>query len=258
MLKTRVALITGSTQGIGFAIARKLAAAGLRVIIHGIESENDGERLASEIGDKRFVGYIRADLSNSDEALELIERAEKLFGGVDILVNNAGIQHVSSIEEFTLAKWEKVLAINLTGPFLLMKTCLGGMRTRGWGRIINVASVHGLIGSVNKSAYLAAKHGLVGLTKGVALETATSGITANCICPGFTDTPILEAQIKAKAAAVGGSYQEGVHELLREKQPNMTLLPPGQIAAAVEFLCGDNAAGITGIAMPIDGGWTAQ
>jgi 3-hydroxybutyrate dehydrogenase len=258
MLKTRVALITGSTQGIGLAVARKLAAAGLRVIIHGIESVSDGERLAGEIGEKRFVGYIRADLSNSDEALELIERAEKLFGGVDILVNNAGIQHVAPIEEFTLAKWDKVLSINLTAPFLLMKACLGGMRARGWGRIINVASVHGLIGSANKSAYLAAKHGLVGLTKGVALEMATSGVTANCICPGFTDTPILEAQIKAKAAIVGGSYQEGVQELLREKQPNMTLLPPAQIAAAVEFLCGDDAAGITGIAMPIDGGWTAQ
>ena len=258
MLKSRVALITGSTQGIGLAVGQKLAASGVRVIIHGIEGESDGRRLASEIGGKQSAGYIRADLSNSDEAFELIERAEKLFGGVDILVNNAGIQHVAPIEEFTLVKWEKVLSINLTAPFLLMKACLGGMRARGWGRVINIASVHGLIGSANKSAYLAAKHGLVGLTKGVALEMATSGITANCICPGFTDTPILEAQIKAKAAAVGGSYQEGVQELLREKQPNMTLLPPAQIAAAVEFLCGDDAAGITGIAMPIDGGWTAQ
>lgn len=257
---TKTALVTGSTQGIGFAIAHDLALAGHRVVIHGIEDDDVGchiaQQLASETGVN--VDYIRCDLSISDESTELIDRVEKIAGRVDILVNNAGIQYISPIEDFSLVKWNLVLDINLTAPFLLMKSCIDGMRERGWGRIVNIASVHGLVGSVNKAAYLAAKHGLVGLTKGVALETAAQGITANCICPGFTDTPILLPQIEAKAAKVSGTFEDGVRELLREKQPNLMLLPPAQIAAAVAFLCSDAAAGITGTAMAIDGGWTAQ
>ncbi|KQP12367.1 3-hydroxybutyrate dehydrogenase [Pseudorhodoferax sp. Leaf265] len=255
------ALVTGSTQGIGLAIANQLAAAGHLVAIHGIESESVGNDIATAISVEfgTEVVYVRADLSNSDETLELVEKVEAALNGpLDILVNNAGIQNVASIGEFTLAKWSRLLDVNLTAPFILMKDVLEGMRERGWGRILNIASVHGLVGSVNKSAYLASKHGLVGLSKGIALEFATAGVTVNCICPGFTDTAILEPQIRARAEAVGGSREDGVKELLKEKQPNLKLLDPAHIGAAVVYLASDAGSGITGIQLPIDGGWTAQ
>ena len=176
----------------------------------------------------------------------------------DILVNNAGIQHTCPIESFPLERWNAIIAVNLSATFLTMKAAVPAMRERGWGRIVNVASVHGLVASVNKGAYLAAKHSLVGLSKGVALETATQGITVNCICPGWTDTAIIQPQIEARAAQCGGDRSAGIRELLREKQPNLTLLPPERIGDITVFLCSDAAAGITGVALPVDGGWTAQ
>jgi 3-hydroxybutyrate dehydrogenase len=201
---------------------------------------------------------VQADLMQQAEAEGLVAAAEALLAPIDILVNNAGIQFTCPIAEFPAARWNAILAVNLSSAFHSMKAALPGMRARGWGRIVNIASVHGLVASVNKGAYLAAKHGLVGLSKGVALETAAEGITVNCICPGWTDTALIQPQIEARAAQFGGDRQAGIRELLREKQPNLSLLPPAHIGEVAVFLCGAAAAGITGVALPVDGGWTAQ
>jgi len=259
-LHGRTALVTGSTQGIGLAIAEALARAGAQVVLHGIETAEQGRavaaRLQAETGAR--CAYVPADLAQEDAAASLVATAEAALAPLDILVNNAGIQHTCGIAEFPAARWNAILAINLSSAFHTMKAAVPGMRARGWGRIVNIASVHGLVASLNKSAYLAAKHGLVGLSKGVALETAAEGITVNCICPGWTDTALIQPQIEAKAAEQGGDRQAGIRALLREKQPNLTLLPPSQIGAVAVFLCGPAAAGITGVALPVDGGWTAQ
>jgi len=259
-LRSRTALVTGSTQGIGLAIAEALARAGAQVVLHGIEPAEQGQavaaRLQAETGARG--AYVQADLADEAAAAGLVPAAEAALAPLDVLINNAGIQHTCPVADFPAARWNAILAVNLSSAFHTMKAVLPGMRARGWGRIVNIASVHGLVASVNKSAYLAAKHGLVGLSKGVALETAAEGITVNCICPGWTDTALIQPQIEARAAALGGDRQAGIRELLREKQPNLTLLPPSHIGEVAVFLCGSAAAGITGVALPVDGGWTAQ
>jgi 3-hydroxybutyrate dehydrogenase len=259
-LHDRTALVTGATQGIGLAIARCLAEAGADLVLHGIEPQAQGEAVAAELASTtgRRTAYVRADLGNAQAAMGLYADATEALAAPDILVNNAGIQHTCGIAEFPAERWDAILAVNLSAAFHTMKAAVPAMRARGWGRIVNIASVHGLVASVNKAAYLAAKHGLVGLSKGVALETAAEGITVNCICPGWTDTAIIQPQIEARAAALGGDRQAGIRELLREKQPNLTLLPPQRIGEVAVFLCSEAAAGITGVALPVDGGWTAQ
>ncbi len=256
----RCALVTGATQGIGLAIAERLAAAGCDLVLHGIENPDVGDAVATALAQRAGVrtAYVQADLADEPSAGALVARATEALCAPDILVNNAGIQHTCPIEDFPTARWNAILAVNLSAAFLTMRAAVPGMRERGWGRIVNIASVHGLVVSVNKSAYLAAKHGLVGLSKGVALETAAQGITVNCICPGWTDTPIIAPQIEARAALFGGDREAGIRDLLREKQPNLTLLPPARIGDVAVFLCIEAAAGITGVALPVDGGWTAQ
>jgi 3-hydroxybutyrate dehydrogenase len=260
MLNRRVALVTGSTQGIGWSVAQVLARAGARVVLHGIEPKARGQALADELIAKAGVpvAYVQADLADAAQAESLVDAATAALGAPDILVNNAGIQFTCPIESFPRERWDAILAVNLSAAFLAMKAVVPGMRQRGWGRIVNIASVHGLVASVNKAAYLAAKHGLVGLSKGVALETAAQGVTVNCICPGWTDTAIIQPQIEARAAQCGGDRAAGIRDLLREKQPNLMLLPPERIGDVALFLCSEAAAGITGVALPVDGGWTAQ
>jgi 3-hydroxybutyrate dehydrogenase len=260
MLKGRTALVTGSSQGIGLAIAQRMAAAGADVVLHGIEADERGRAIAADLAATHGVraAYVRADVSQAREAAGLVAAATRALAFPDLLVNNAGIQHTAPIESFPDEKWDAIIAINLSSCFHAMKAAVPTMRERGFGRIVNIASVHGLVASVNKAAYLAAKHGLVGLSKGIALETAADGITVNCICPGWTDTPLIQPQIEARAAAFGGDRAAGVRDLLREKQPNLTLLPPERIGDVAVFLCSEAAAGITGVALPVDGGWTAQ
>jgi 3-hydroxybutyrate dehydrogenase len=260
MLNGHTALVTGSTQGIGLAIAQALARAGADVVLHGIEPIAQGSAIAAAMAAASGcqVVYVRANLADATEAGALVDAASSALRSPDILVNNAGIQHTCPIESFPLERWDAILAVNLSAAFLTMRAVVPGMRDKGWGRIVNIASVHGLVASVNKAAYLEAKHGLVGMSKGVALETATQGITVNCICPGWTDTAIIQPQIDARAAQHGGDRQAGIRDLLREKQPNLSLLPPERIGDVATFLCSDAAAGITGVALPVDGGWTAQ
>ncbi|MFN4116900.1 MAG: 3-hydroxybutyrate dehydrogenase [Inhella sp.] len=259
-LNGRTALVTGSSQGIGLAIAESLARAGADLVLHGIEPDEQGAPIAQRLAAEHGVAtcYLQANLMQADEAAALVGRAESALAPIDILVNNAGIQHTCGIAEFPPERYDAIIAINLSSAFHTMRAAVPGMRARGFGRIVNIASVHGLVASVNKSAYLASKHGLVGLSKGVALETATEGITVNCICPGWTDTALIQPQIAARAASFGGDREAGIRDLLREKQPNLTLLPPSQLGEVAVFLCGPAAAGITGVALPVDGGWTAQ
>ena len=201
---------------------------------------------------------MRADLTAAEGAAGLVRAATEALAAPDVLVNNAGIQYTCPIESFPAERWDSILAVNLSAAFHTMKAAVPVMRERGWGRIVNIASVHGLVASVDKAAYLAAKHGLVGLSKGVALETATQGITVNCICPGWTDTAIIQPQIEARAAKFDGDREAGIRDLLAEKQPNLTLTTPERIADVAVFLCSPVADGITGISLPVDGGWTAQ
>lgn len=258
--KRRCALVTGATQGIGLAIAGRLAASGCDIVLHGIEAQALGAKVATDLTQATgvHVVYVQADLSSQAAAAELVDQATRALRAPDILINNAGIQYTCPLERFPTDRWNAILAVNLSAAFLTMRAAVPGMRERGWGRIVNIASVHGLVASVNKSAYLAAKHGLVGLSKGVALETAAQGITVNCICPGWTDTPIIAPQIEARAALFAGDREAGIRDLLREKQPNLTLLSPDRIGDVAVFLCSDAAAGMTGVALPVDGGWTAQ
>ena len=260
MLKGKVAVVTGSTSGIGLGIARQMAAAGADLVLNGFGDAAEIERLCQSIAADSGVrvAYLPADLSKPDEAQTLIERATRDFGHVDIVVNNAGIQHVSPVKDFPLDKWEQVMAINLTSVFMATRAALPQMLERNWGRIVNIASVHGLVASIDKSAYVASKHGVVGLTKVVALETATTGITCNAICPGWVLTPLVQKQIDALAEREKLSPDDAKIRLLGEKQPSLEFTTPEQLGALAVFLCSDAAAQLNGVSLPVDGGWTAR
>ncbi|MBV1800094.1 3-hydroxybutyrate dehydrogenase [Siccirubricoccus sp. G192] len=260
MLKGRTAIITGSTSGIGLGIAETLAAAGAAVMLNGFGDPAQIEEIRRSLAERHGVrvAYSGADLSKPAEVRRMVEQAVAELGAVDILVNNAGIQHVAPIDEFPDDKWDAILAINLSAAFHAIKAAVPGMRERRWGRIVNVASTHGLVASAGKAGYVAAKHGVVGLTKVVALDLANDGITCNAICPGWVLTPLVERQIEARAKEAGMAVQQAKEELLREKQPMLAFTTPEQIGALAVFLCSDGAATMTGTALPIDGGWTAQ
>lgn len=259
MLKGRSAVVTGSTSGIGLAIAQALAAAGADVMINGfgdaaaIETERAG--LESEYGVRAL--YSGADMSKGGEIAGMIAEAAAAFGAVDILVNNAGIQFVSPIEDFPPEKWDAIIAINLTAAFHAMRAVVPGMKARKWGRIISTASAHATAASPFKSAYVTAKHGLLGLSKTVALEVATHGVTVNCISPGYAWTPLVEKQIPETMAARGLSREQVINDVLLEAQPTKQFVTSEQVAAMAVYLCGDAAAQITGANFAIDGGWTA-
>ena len=260
MLKGKTALVTGSTSGIGLAIARALAADGANLMLNGfgdaaaIEKERAG--LEKDFGIK--AQYSAADMSKPAEITAMIAETEKKFGSLDVLVNNAGIQHVASIEDFPAAKWDAIIAINLSSSFHTIHAAIPGMKKRKWGRIINIASAHGLVASGQKVAYVAAKHGIVGLTKVVAIEAANDGITCNAICPGWVLTPLVQQQVDARAKAKGQSVEEAKVALISEKQPMHEFTKPEHIGALAVFLCSDGAESITGSAYSIDGGWVAQ
>ena len=260
MLKGKVAVVTGSTSGIGLGIARALAAQGADIMINGFGEPAAIENLRQEIATTHGVGvaFSGADLSKPADATELIEHATRELGRVDVLVNNAGVQYVSPVHEFPVERWHAVIAINLTAVFLTTRAALPQMFERDWGRIINIASVHGLVASVDKSAYVASKHGVVGLTKTVALETATTGITCNALCPGWVLTPLVQKQIDALAAREKLDPEEAKVKLLGEKQPSLEFTTPEQLGALAVFLCSAAAAQLNGVALPVDGGWTAR
>jgi len=259
-LKGKTAIVTGSTSGIGLGIAEALAAEGAHLVLNGFgkPEEIEAAKAAVTKAGAQKVGYNAADMSKPAEITAMIQSVEKEFGAVDIIVNNAGIQHTALIEDFPVEKWDAIIAINLSAVFHGTKAALPGMKARKWGRIINIASAHGLVASATKSAYVAAKHGVVGLTKVTALECAGQGITANAICPGWVLTPLVQKQIDAIAAKDGISNEEASIKLLSEKQPSKAFVTPDQLGQLAVFLCSDAAAQMTGSAYSMDGGWTAQ
>ncbi|MBB5205987.1 3-hydroxybutyrate dehydrogenase [Inhella inkyongensis] len=256
MLNGKTALITGSTSGIGLGLALSLARQGANVMLNGF-GDVEAARAQFE-GLEIEVDYHGADMSRPDEVADLVQATEARFGACDILVNNAGIQHVAPIQDFPPERWDAILAINLSSAFHSIRAALPGMLAQGWGRIINVASVHGQVASVNKSAYVAAKHGLIGLTKAVALETATTGVTCNAICPGWVLTPLVQRQVDARALADGVDNAEASRRLLAEKQPSLAFTTPEELGALAQFLCSPAAGNVRGQAWGMDGGWTAQ
>ncbi|MFM7344358.1 MAG: 3-hydroxybutyrate dehydrogenase [Tagaea sp.] len=259
MLKGKVAIVTGSTSGIGLGIAKALAAQGANVMLNGFGDPDTIAKVRKDVENAGVkTGYSAADMSKPADVAGLIDAALKELGAVDILVNNAGIQHVANVDEFPLDAWDRVIQINLTSCFQSIRAALPHMKKRGWGRVINVASAHGLVASAGKSAYVAAKHGLVGLTKVVALETATTGITCNAICPGWVLTPLVQKQIDALAERKKISGADAKAELLSEKQPSKEFATPEQIGGLAAFLCSPAADQIRGANFSIDGGWTAQ
>jgi len=260
MLKGKIALITGSTSGIGLGIARALAAQGCDIMLNGMGQADVIEQLRSGLASEYgvTVAYNGADMTRPAEIQTLISDTVARLGGIHILVNNAGIQHTAPVEAFPPEKWDAIIAVNLSSSFHTIHHSLPHMKAAGWGRIINIASVHGLVASANKAAYVTAKHGLVGLTKVVALETAGLGITCNAICPGWTRTELIEPQIAARAQALGVDIEAGGRDLLAEKQPSKQFVTTEQLGQLAVFLCSDAAAQITGAPIPIDGGWTAQ
>lgn len=260
MLTNKTAVITGSTSGIGLAIARGLASHGADIVLNGFGEKQDVEKLRVNIELEFDVKahYIPVDLSDADGARSLITQAADLLGGIDILVNNAGIQHTDTTENFPVDRWDAVIALNLSAVFHATAAVLPSMQDKGWGRIINVASAHGLVASEQKSAYVAAKHGVIGLTKVVALENAGNGITCNAICPGWVRTPLVEAQIKALAQSAEVDIETAAKMLLSEKQPSLQFVTPEQIAGAAVFMCTEAADQMTGSSLSLDGGWTAR
>ncbi|MEK6594825.1 MAG: 3-hydroxybutyrate dehydrogenase [Pseudomonadota bacterium] len=260
MLKGKTALVTGSTSGIGRGIAEAFAALGANIVLNGLGNAADIEALRAKIASDYnvIVRYDGADMSRAAEIGAMIKKAGDEFGAVDILVNNAGIQHVAPIEEFPAEKWDAIIAINLTASFHTIRHALPAMKRRKWGRIINLASAHSLVASPFKSAYVAAKHGLAGLTKTVALEAAAFGITVNAICPGYVLTPLVERQIPDTARARGISEAQVVSDVLLAAQPTKQFVTIAQVAALASYLASDSAASITGALLPVDGGWTAH
>jgi 3-hydroxybutyrate dehydrogenase len=265
MLQGRRALVTGSTQGIGLAVAEALAAQGCSLVLHGLGSPDDIGTAQARVRsagapDVQFFGH---DLCDAGQ-VEALMHAAQAAGPLDILVNNAGIQHTAPMASMPRARWDAILAINLSAAFDTMRLALPGMAERGYGRVVNVASVHGLVASVNKAPYVAAKFGLVGMSRVAALEyaqagsRASGGVTVNCVCPGWTETAIIQPQIDARAQALGVGRDDAVRDLLREKQPSLRTSLPGEIARVVVWLCEPAAHNLTGAAIPIDGGWTAQ
>nr|WP_085467912.1 3-hydroxybutyrate dehydrogenase [Mesorhizobium australicum] len=256
----KVAIVTGSTSGIGLAIAEALAGLGHIVIVNSFSDTAADHAVAKAIADGTGakVVYRQADMSKAEDCRALVAWTEKEFGSVDILVNNAGIQYVAPVEEFPIEQWNRIIAINLSSAFHTTAAALPGMKARDWGRIVNIASAHGLRASPNKSAYVAAKHGVVGLTKTVALESARSNITCNAVCPGFVLTPLVEKQIDDRAKELGLDRETVIRDVILEKQPSKKFASVGEIAAATLYLVSDGAASVTGTTISVDGGWTAQ
>jgi 3-hydroxybutyrate dehydrogenase len=259
-LRSKSAVVTGSTSGIGLAVARALAKEGVNVLINGFGAADEIEGIRRGIETESGVKavYSPADMSKPDQIVAMIRQAEEAFGAVDILVNNAGIQHVSPVEDFPPEKWDAIIAINLSSAFHTTRAALPGMKARGWGRIINTASAHSLVASPFKSAYVAAKHGIAGFTKTIALEVATNGITVNCISPGYVWTPLVERQIPDTMKARGLTKEQVINDVLLEAQPTKQFVTVDQVAAAALFLCSDAASQITGANLSMDGGWTAR
>jgi 3-hydroxybutyrate dehydrogenase len=259
-LQDKVSLVTGSTSGIGLGIARALAEAGSGVILNGFGKSEDIEAAQADIVSDFGVpvAYSGADMSDPQSIAEMFEMVVGKFGAVDVLVNNAGIQHVASLQEFPVAKWDAIIAINLSSAFHTTRLALSSMIDKGWGRIINIASAHGLVGSPFKSAYVAAKHGMLGLTKVTALEVAETGITCNAICPGYVHTPLVEAQIEGQAKAHGIPREEVIRNVLLAQQPDKRFASTEELGDIAVFLTSDAAASITGTTIAADGGWTAH
>ncbi|MDN2568365.1 3-hydroxybutyrate dehydrogenase [Aquibium sp. A9E412] len=257
---TRTAIVTGSTSGIGLGVARALAARGCNVVLNSYTDTADDRALADEIAAEHGVAtaYVPADMADPARCRALVETAAERFGSVDILVNNAGIQHVAPVEEFPVAKWDAVIAINLSSAFHTVAAAVPHMKRAGWGRIVNIASAHGLRASPYKAAYVAAKHGVLGLTKTVALELAEERVTCNAICPGYVLTPLVEAQIPDQMKAHGMDRDTVVREVMLARQPSREFATVEQIGGLVVFLCSDDAAQITGTSLSVDGGWTAM
>ncbi len=259
-LAGRTAIVTGSTSGIGLGIARALAGQGARVVINGFGVAAEIEKLRAELARIYEVPvlYSGADMSKSDAIAAMVDETVRSLGPVDILVNNAGIQHVAPLEDFPPAKWDQVIAINLTAAFHTTRAVMAGMKARKWGRIVNISSAHGLVASPFKSAYVAAKHGIIGLTKVTAMEGAEHGVTANAICPGYVWTPLVEKQIDDQAKAHGIGRDQVIRDVLLAQQPNKRFATVEEMGALTAFLCGPGGASITGTALPVDGGWTAH
>ena len=256
MLKGKTALVTGSTSGIGLGLAVELARQGANIMLNGFGDVAAAKAEVAALGGK--VSYHDADMSKPAEIEAMVRACEAEFGTVDILVNNAGIQHVAQIEDFPVERWDAIIAINLSSAFHTTRAALPGMKARNWGRVLNIASVHGLVASAQKSAYVAAKHGLVGFTKSAALECATTGVTHNAICPGWVLTPLVQKQVDARAAQAGIAQDEAKRQLLAEKQPSLQFTTPEQLGALAVFLCSAAADNIRGVAWNVDGGWVAQ
>jgi 3-hydroxybutyrate dehydrogenase len=256
ILEGKTALVTGSTSGIGLGVAHSLARQGANIVLNGFGDIEAARAAVAALG--AAVAYHGADMSKPAEIEAMMAFAAERFGGVDVLVNNAGIQFVANVEDFPPERWDAIIAINLSSAFHTSRLALPGMKARNWGRIINVASAHGLVASAAKSAYVSAKHGILGFTKAAALECATSGVTVNAICPGWVLTPLVQLQIDARAARDGVSVEQAKKDLLREKQPSLQFTTPEQLGELAVFLCSPAGDNVRGVAWAVDGGWTAQ